>query len=299
MTTYYQYRIYCVTDGKFEYSILPSTYSTPTICPTNTAHTINSDETVILKTIKDDMVTIKEENIPTGGNFGCRTVTVNAVKNTTSTKIFWFPYPVSALNIDFVTGAEHNGDHFDLTIGENTITGALAGNVNPASAWSAQNYVVGDTVTYTHPTFGSRVYTCMVNTVSNEIPTDTTYWKHGFEISVSQTVIDNGYRGYHYALYDGVNRDELGCCVDIDTINNKLYMEISSTNSFSAASPTYVQQTVFFLKAFALGKAWEYDIGASKIGGSYIPADTLIKILYTNNSTLTDKTFIGRVEYLY
>jgi hypothetical protein len=41
-----------------------------------------------------------------------------------------------------------------------------------------------------------------------------------------------------------------------------------------------------------------YTIGGAKIGGSYIPANTTVRITYVNSNNVA-KTFRGGVEYLY
>ena len=53
------------------------------------------------------------------------------------------------------------------------------------------------------------------------------------------------------------------------------------------------------VKDYELGQPWEHEIGDSKIGGTYIPADRVITVSYTNKSLDADKKFIGRCEYLY
>ncbi len=53
------------------------------------------------------------------------------------------------------------------------------------------------------------------------------------------------------------------------------------------------------MKDYDIGHPWEHEIGNTKIGGSYVPADVEVTIEYTNNSTTDDKLFVGRVEYLY
>ena len=299
MTTYYKYRIRCITDDKYEYWVLASTENTPTTCPTDTSHTIDSAQTSIVDTIDANVVTIKEEGVPTNGIFGVKTIVINATKNSITTVNTSWPYPISALNINFISTSTHTGDVVELTVAEDTVIGTITANVLPAVAWIAQNYTIGQTVTYTHPTFGDRVYTCIVDTISNEIPTNTTYWRHGLEISVQQTVMDNCYVGYCFKLFDGVNNNNVGHVIFKDNVNNKIYVEKNLTNTFLASSPTYIQQTIYYLENYHLCEPWEHDIGQSKIGGSYVPADTLITIHYDNKSTDTDKTFIGRVEYLY
>ena len=297
--TYYKYKVHCTTENTNKYWILESTNTAPTTCPSNTSHSVNTNLTEIETVIADNIVTVKEELVATGGNFGCKSIKINAIKNTATSVTTFFPYHISALAVRFVSKTEHQGDTIDLKVGENTIIGAITANVSPASAWTSQNYTIGQIVTYTHPIFGSRVYTCIQNTVSNEVPTNSTYWRHGFELSVASTVVNNAYVGYYIKLDDGTNINDVKRIISVDKTNNKIYVESNLTDSFLASTPTYIKQTVYMINDYEIGPTWEYTIGLSKIGGSYIPKDTIITIEYTNYSVDTDKVLIGYVEYLY
>ena len=297
--TYYKYQVKCTTEDTLKYWILDEDAAEPTTCPDNTAHSIDPTFTDIVQVISDSIVTIKEESTVTDGDFFTQTMKINATKNTTTSVNISWPFNVSVLSVAFITDSTHAGDSIDVAIGEDTIIGYITANVTPASAWTSQNYTAGQTVTYTHPIFGSRVYTCILDTVSNDLPSDTTYWRHGFVVNVSPTVIENVANGNYIKLFDGVNQDSLGRVIYHDDSNYKIYLETNPTNSFSAVSPTYVQITVYMFKDFEFGVAGHRQIGSSKIGGAHIPADTVIKIYYTNQSTTDDKTFVGRIEFLH
>lgn len=291
MTTLYKYRLYCTTDGTYEYIWGEEP---PTTCPTNTAHTIDLSSITIVDKIEPNELKVKEESVPTGGNFGVSTLKMTALQNTTTSVTRSFPFSISALSIEFVTTNDHINDLVNLVVGKDTIIGNITANVAPATAWVSQNYTEGQTVT-----FNSKVYTCILDTVSNENPSNKTYWKHGLRISVSQTVVDNTMKGYYIKLDDLTNNDNVERIIDIDTTNNYIYVETNLTNSYSVATPTYIKQSIYFMKDYDIGHPWEHEIGASKIGGSYVPPNMEVTIEYTNLSTTDDKLFIGRVEYLY
>jgi hypothetical protein len=296
MTTINQYRVYCTTDSKY---VTTWNNVEPITCPENNSHTIDTTATTIISKVSNNLVEIKEETYPTGGNFAARSVKIAATKNaTTDVDISW-PYPISALSIEFVSQEIHKNDTVSMYVGPDTIIGTLSSNTGSASAWTSQNYAVGQKVTYTHPKFGERVYTCKKNTVSNEVPTNTGYWINGFELSVSSTVVANTMLGYFLKLDDGTKSDEWLRVVSIDKANNKVYVEKNLSNSYITTTPTYVKQTVSVLKDYEIYEPWENIIGESKIGGSYVPTDTIVRLSYTNKSTDTDKVFVGRVEYLY
>jgi len=117
-------------------------------------------------------------------------------------------------------------------------------------------------------------------------------------INVAQSVIDNTQVGYHLKLDDGTNVDDLGRVVSIDDGANQVTMETAAVNSFLAATPTYVKQTVKMVPHICLHPSGRVQLGESKIGGSYIPANTVIRLRY-NNLTGTAKTFSVIIEYLY
>lgn len=297
MTTLYKYGVYCVTDSKFEYAWGEEE---PTKCPVDTAHTINATLTKVVNERVAGEVIIKEESIPTGGHFGARTIRVDASRNKTAKNSIVWEIPVSPLAVNFVTTSDHVGDCVEMLVGENTIVGILLGATSgTADSWVSQNYTTGDIVEYTHPLFGNRVYTCISDTTANDLPTNETYWKRGYEVHVSQTVIDNVAKGYYITLDDGTNSDDMGIVIDVDKVNDKLYLEKNGAHSFSPATPTYIKQTVKHIHDFEVGEAWEHVIGESKIGGTYLPPDTFVTVKYMNKSSDKDKFLIGRVEYLY
>ena len=117
-------------------------------------------------------------------------------------------------------------------------------------------------------------------------------------INVSTTVIENVYVGYHLKLFDGVNTDDLGMVISVDKVNNTVTMDVAATKAFSAASPTYIQQTVYLTKQFEISNAWRYALGESKIGGNYIPANLTTRVRYQNN-TINNVRFVATLEYLY
>lgn len=260
MATYYKYRVRCTTDNVYEYWILSSNDSVPTTCPKNTFHTIDTAQTIIVDTIEENEVVIKEELTPTGGNFRCHSVLINAVKNTITSNTSYWPFPISALSLNFLTEEVHRGDTISATIGEDIVIGYISVDVSPSTEWVPQNYTVGQTVKYTDPVYGARIYTCITDTLSNDIPINISYWKHGLEISVNQTVIDNCGIGYYIKLDDGNNNNNVERIISVDKEYKKIYVEKNLTNSFLASTPTYIKQTIYLLKDYHLETPWEHNI---------------------------------------
>ena len=117
-------------------------------------------------------------------------------------------------------------------------------------------------------------------------------------LTVSQTVIDNTAVGFWLKLNDGVNQDDLGRVLSVDVVAKTITVENALTHNFATATPSYLIQTVYMMKDYEIGPPWEYVVGESKIGGSYVPANTNIRVVYTNNG-LVSKKLVAKIEFLY
>jgi len=297
MSTYYKYRIKCDTENNWQHWILSSTSPEPTKCPNDTSHTVNTVLTSVVETISENKVTIKEETIETGGHFGTRTVDLTISPTASNTIEMWWPYPISATVLKFTTIDEMIGDTLSLTIGPDTIVGGLLASAPSVNSYEATvTYNSDDVVEYLHPSLGNQIYTCLQTATSNEPPGTATYWQHGYPLTASSTALTYISAGFDVALFNGVTKDDLGETILVDQPNAKIYVENAPSNSYSPG--TYIMMTVYHLKNYNIGYRSNYVIGESKIGGSYIPANTKVKITYNNNSN-TEKRIVGSVEYLY
>lgn len=102
-------------------------------------------------------------------------------------------------------------------------------------------------------------------------------------INVQSTVTDKVQVGYYIKLFDGTNTSDCGRCLAVDSGAGTITVETAPGQAFLAATPTNVQMTVYMLKDFEIGPPGRYLAGEAKIGGSYVPANTVIRIIYTNN----------------
>ena len=116
-------------------------------------------------------------------------------------------------------------------------------------------------------------------------------------ITVSDTVIQNTSIGYKIILDDGTNSNDLGYVTNVDIDNKQLTITTPATHSFDTSN-TAVKRTVLFAENYEFGPAWEYVIGESKIGASYLPTGASINVKYINN-TANAKKLVARLEYLY
>jgi hypothetical protein len=118
-------------------------------------------------------------------------------------------------------------------------------------------------------------------------------------INVSPTVTANIKVGFYVNLFDGVNTEELGRVLAIDSDAGTITVETASTQAFSALSPTYVRMNIYFMKDAVFGHPWNLIYGEGKIKSSFVPANTLVQVDYTNNSPSTDKVITCSLEILY
>jgi hypothetical protein len=248
-----KWRVWCTTESAYKYWWIESTLPTPTTCPTNTAHTVNTGLTMLVDKYDPNVVNINQEVTPTGGRYRFDSKAFTATADTTTLFSFSFPINISMLEGSFVSSDENRGDMWSWIVSENTTVGAITASVG-----------IGDTV-----------------------------------INVSSTVCTYASIGYEIRLFNGTISENLGRVLSIDTANHRVTMETASTQAFSPATPTYVQMSVVFMRDCEFGSPWVYEYGSSKIKSSYIPANTVIKVYYTNRHATQDKRIVVHMEYLY
>jgi len=117
-------------------------------------------------------------------------------------------------------------------------------------------------------------------------------------LPVSQTVMDNLQIGFFVNVTDGTINNDLGRCIDKNTESNTIVTEYNTANGFTASTPTYVQMTLKIIHDYEIGEPGDYEIGSSKIGGSYVPKSTMMKIIYTNNNGQAKRLPV-HYEFLY
>lgn len=118
-------------------------------------------------------------------------------------------------------------------------------------------------------------------------------------LSVSSTVIQNTRIGGSIKLDDGTNADACGRVLSIDPDNMQITIETPTDFAFSASSPTYVKQTIEMLPCLDLVGSAAIELGSSKIGASYVPANTIMRMRYNNKNGNAGKRFSFVLEYLY
>lgn len=280
--------------------------TTPETCSVWFKDVLSQNDEITLTTIAsyhdgiDDvpapsLVKIKEESGDTGGNFSIYPVSILAEANSSTTVNMIWPFPITALEIKVGIDESQKNDTLDVMVAPDTVIGIItsSSSSNPP-AWTSQNYVVGDKVTFSNQ-FGERVYSCILNTTSNQNPSNSSFWKHGFELTVNSTVTQNCEVGYYIKISNGVDVNDLGRVISKTT--SKIYMEKSPLMNFNPGA--YILQTIYSLKDYPLGMTSFHRIGEGKIGGSYVPANVIIGVRYKNNNGIMSQTLKGAIELLY
>lgn len=241
MATIYKWRIQCSVHG----FVYVWNETEPTQCPVDSTDIIDASKTSIVDKRDPNTIEIKEEHVPTGGNFSIETRTITAGANATETHDHSWPFPINVLQVSFVGNGDTLGDEIELSIAPNTPITTLA-----------QDCASGNTVLY-------------LNSVEHALP------------------------GYFLEI----GTDELGWIASVDKVAKTVTLANATANSYTAGN--IVTRTVKVIKNYTIGHAWKYDIGNSKIGGSYVPANTIVRVIYKNNNATTPKTIYSEIEYLY
>lgn len=120
------------------------------------------------------------------------------------------------------------------------------------------------------------------NTVVGAITSDVTIGDT--VINVTPAVTSNVYPGFLLHLTDGVNSSNLGEVVSIDKVNNTVTVSVASNQNYSAASPTLVQFTMVRISNMTIAIEGPIKLGQSELGGTIVPAGTVIRAIYTNQT---------------
>lgn len=248
MTTIYKYRIKCTTDNKYEYTWAETE---PSTCPTNTAHTINSSLTSIVEINEADLITVKEEFIPTGGHYKMFSKKMPLIATgVTGTLNFSFNIPHSIISGYTKTIANQRGDVINIDVAPDTIVGVIASDIS-----------VNDT-----------------------------------DVNVSQTVVDNMFVGRYVKFNDGTNDSGYSEVISITGSSN--YIRVVDAIPYAYTGSTPVRITTKYIDNMEIGEAGDYYVGRDKIGSSYIPANTTIRVKYYNKNG-PNKEPIFTFESLY
>ena len=113
-------------------------------------------------------------------------------------------------------------------------------------------------------------------------------------LTVSSTVLEYVSRGIDITISNGVNKNELGYITAIDKINSTVTIKNALTNNFTIGSVICLNvHTIKNLVITELIK--EYSFGKKGFRGKQVPANTIMRLVYTNNANL-DKKIACKIE---
>lgn len=114
-------------------------------------------------------------------------------------------------------------------------------------------------------------------------------------IQVSDTVVENIKRGYHLSV-NGSTCFGRVCNVDVE--NKLLTTEHGSDADYNAGE--LVKMTIKIVPYWRFTASGFNSVGENKIGSSFIPANTILRLVYRNvNGVNTKKLFGISIDYLY
>lgn len=111
-------------------------------------------------------------------------------------------------------------------------------------------------------------------------------------LPVNSTVVDNTLIGAFLKLGSEIYRR----VVAIDVVNSTITLDSGLTAGYNAGTPLI--QTIKFLDGVYIGPPASWNKGGDKIGGSFLPPNTVLRLTYINNNG-TAKKFYVNVKYLY
>lgn len=329
MSTIYKYRVYCNDEGSDKYSWGDTE---PTICPTNSSHTIDASKTRIVKTVKESLIKIDEGTDELSGLY--------------RTSSYFMDIPEYKPVIGEITSAITTGDTvFDvsqgvidnvnmdyyITANDGTTSGLLGkifviddanNKIHVEGTGSPSDFSTSGTNIELNTTIREITHEYNVGVLSYSFLSDTTHHKDGAEVhvypekiigalganvsigdtvlTVSSTVIENMKPGFMCILSAGGIDECLGLVLEVDTVNSQITVSREAVHAFSALSPTYVKLSVIMLKAERVGTPGPHQLGMDKIGSSLVRKNEKVRVFYHNFSEpIANKDLTFFVGHLY
>lgn len=216
----------------------------PTTCPTNTAHAVNAGSVSIIDEVKTESVQINEVQIPAGSQ---PTGGFYRIKSQA------FDAPASSTTTST----------FSFPYPVAVISGYI----------KTDDSMRGDVLSV-----GVGYDTTLGLITANVTTGDTA-------INVNHSAVTNYYMrvGGFLRLTNGVVATPYYEIVSKNTSTDVVTIRTGVDQDFLSSVPTYVQIAVIFADNIEFGCPDQYAMGISNIGASYVPANLVFRITYTNN----------------
>ena len=103
--------------------------------------------------------------------------------------------------------------------------------------------------------------------------------------------------GYQFVLDNNIISEDLGETIKLDTSSNLCLTEFAASNEFTI--PTYVKTKVKFIEDMYITEPRTYRVGNKKLTASFLPANAIVRMTYSNTSPTVTKDLIVSVDYMY
>lgn len=183
-----------------------------------------------------------------------------------------------------VTGGQFQSYLIDIDLNtQGTLTRDISFpyNISLLSAqWIVNQNQIGDTAEFQIAPDLVVGYTTSTRTGTNVIPVD-------------DSVVRYSKIGYWVKMND----IDLGRILSINKMNKTITVENQITSL--QPSKSQIKITIKLVPYFRFTAPGSFTVGESKIGAALIPANTVLRLIYKNNSPTYNKSFGILIDYLY
>lgn len=190
-------------------------------------------------------------------------------------------------NTDTTIGGFYRIDHYSFNVPASTVTTKdifYPYNINVLLA----TYLV------TLDNIGDTLDMCAVpNTTCAQLDSDLAIGSTSLYANTVYTILNHG---FNLVVTDGTNTDDLG---EIKTYNLSTgIITFSNPTTHTFVTGNLVKMTIYRVKNLKVVNNSNIVIGLKKINGVGLPANKIMRFIYTNNSAV-DKTFNFSLEFGY
>jgi hypothetical protein len=266
----YKWNVYCVNESKLCTAYLSNV---PTVCPNNNTHVIDMKQTVMVPgttTVQSVYIQIEEDIKKTQGRYQARTIRADIVGSYDLATVggitpvdFVLPFPITLMAVQFQCQDLNIGDEVTCIIDPNKSITTLT-----AESKSGTNTLTID------PSVCLAMETTINETVTSRL------------IGLGASIYDT----------DTKTRTNLDLIRSVNSTTGVITLDKNITSNIAAGKILQVNR--YMVRDFYINNGGTHSLGYSKLGGSYIPTDTIGTIYYKNNGYST-KTFTLTIEFYY
>lgn len=114
--------------------------------------------------------------------------------------------------------------------------------------------------------------------------------------SVNSTVIENMQIGYYVDVFTGTTSHNLGMCIEKNIVNSSITTQLTAPDTVEPGN--YIRLSIRNIDKYYLSNDLQKTLGGGKIAASYIPKDTIMRVIYKNNNGQAKRVWFD-LEYTY